>query len=92
MTDGVMECPSPWADACVNKPASVSSFLSAITTIQSFSMAMVLATVARLAIAPRKITRAERKMKRGREGLSHIPISRPNMRASPTAHRHTSPF
>ena len=55
-------------------------------------MAMVLATVARLAVAPRKITRAKRKMKRGREGLSHIPRSRPNMSASPTAHRHTSPF
>ena len=40
-----------------------------MTTIQSFSMAMVLATVARLAVAPRRITRAERKMKRGREGL-----------------------
>ena len=73
-------------------PARVSLFPSAMTTIQSFSIAMVLATVARLAAAPRMMTSAERTMKSGRGTSPHIPRSSPNMTARPTAHRVTSPF
>ena len=48
----------------VSSLARMSLLPSAMTTIQSFSTAMVLTTVARLAKAPRSMTRAVRRMKR----------------------------
>ena len=70
--------------------ASVSEFPSASTTIQSLSIAMVLATVARLAMAPSRMTT----MKRMAKGTSwvHTVQLKTNMATRTSEDITTSPF